>query len=143
MMVEIRPYTTSWYMIKEPNGDIIFERGSNRYVFDAYNYKSHCLRHPKIIHDKHLAEIEGALCDPDVTTQSRRKGRYISSERIYYKVQSYQNNRSGTFVRAWKIVVYLKQGGGTIATAYEVNALNSQLIHYLEKVLWRKPNSLI
>ena len=112
------------------------------YTFEKENFEKHEFRH-RISDEVALAEIEKTIFCPDRVTL----GRMPKSKRNFYRVTSYKDGRRGErALTLWRVHAYKKENERRyfiIATAFEGISSVANAVHYLEKDVWRKRDSLI
>ncbi|MFH1047609.1 MAG: hypothetical protein V1738_04870 [Patescibacteria group bacterium] len=133
-------------MKKDTLGNLIFtrvQRVKNKQIIETYiwtkkNYEEHELRH-SISSTKALHEIEQTIQLPDVVTVGPN-----AKQKSLYRVLTYQDSRNCRAVRVWRVICYIRgKYHYIIATEFEDWTSSENVIHYLEKVVWKKSGSLI
>ncbi|MDP3696872.1 MAG: hypothetical protein Q8R55_02460 [Candidatus Taylorbacteria bacterium] len=126
-------------MTKDKDGNFVFRTQNETFLFTRESYNRHCKKHPRLNFDKYLEGVDVALVDPDHITIDPADG-----QKTFYKVINIINPRFDTYVEVWKIPTFKKgKSFNIIATAFTFWALSWQVIHSLEKTLWKKEGSLI
>lgn len=123
-------------MIVQNDGSLEFTgRDQKIFIFKKDNYEEHCLKRPALKLEFYLENIEQTLQDPDCIASGPQE-----EKEIYYKVL---NNIGIEQVYVLKIPVFRFKSVYYIASAHDFWTSSTYVIHYLEKVIWRKVNFLL
>jgi len=130
-------------MEKDKSGNFIFlanrdNEVEERYLFTKNNYASHSLRH-NISGEESLRYIETAIQNPDCITDGKAE-----KQRNYYLIVNSQHTKSCIVVKVYRIICFRKgRAFYKIATVIDFWSPNYQVINKLEKIIWKKKDSLI
>lgn len=132
----------------ERNGNHVF-RGACRwseteaeyaFIFEKNNFTRHEFRH-RISDPEALREIDMTIFDPDLVTAGPKP----VGRRNLYRVKWHKDGRRGErALMLWRVHCFPRGGRFyIIATAFEGATSVGNAVHYLEKTVWKKPNSKI
>ena len=124
----------------QTDGSLCFrKKGKPIFIFHKKNYDVHCSKHLLLKENWYLGEIEKALFCSDVITQGLSK-----NIRIYYKVIKSHNAKYNSGVNVMRVpVVFRKNKVCFIKSAHDRWGFSDQIIHPIEKRLWKNSKSLI
>lgn len=131
---------------RDDEGNLFFEGIRSRpsgeilevYIWEKANFEKHEFKH-RISDAIALAEIEQTIFDPDVITSGPQK-----KKRNLYRVMAYREERAGRAIKLWRVHCFSRGGRYyVIATAFDGWSPIEHAIHYLEEIVWKKPDSKI
>ena len=122
-------------MVVQGDGSLKFTGKDEKvFIFERKNYDEHCIKHPSLKLEYYLEDMQRVLATPHCITEGPQKGR-----NTYYGVL---RNIGITQLHVLKIPVFAHQKVYFVASAYDFWTSPTNVIHYLEKVVWKEVNFL-